>query len=379
MRLLFSAPATNERGPKFMDKALAAIHQAILPLEPVEFEFGDYDGRVGLFVTFADDLEQIVTSPIIANFPQSILTHAPVRELPIDWQSWHVDLALSPTLFPILRHSQFEDLANRSFADPIDGLLRAATSTPTLQCSIQICVSRTSARLRVRALEAVRRLNGEVFRNHHHIAHWYWRVRLHKRTDDMEDVKEFTSVPIDKSFYSNRMSPAGVSMFYGTTSFETACLEVVGVETEGVRTKKVTGICFSNTVPLVILDLMALKHPRSSFEPWERWEWDNYRFVHQFLQDLSKTVVKTRGHHIDYIPTQVFTEFIRYEYKYCQKPIHGIRYPSTHDGQPNTVIFADQSACLPGDNQLLQAIPETRKSVTAATVKRWKAKLNSGD
>jgi hypothetical protein len=84
-----------------------------------------------------------------------------------------MSLVLVADLFPILRHAQFEDLANRSFADPIDGLLRAATSTPPLQCRIEISVSRTSRRARFRALDAVRKLNGPFLRHHHHIAHWY--------------------------------------------------------------------------------------------------------------------------------------------------------------------------------------------------------------
>lgn len=173
VRFLFATPPTNDRGPKFMEKALAAIHQAIPATGRVICEFGEHEGRVGLIVSCPDDLMQVVTSPIIANYPQSILTLAPLANVPADWSTWNVEFALSRDLFPILRHTQFEDLANRSFADPIDGLLRAATPTSTLRCNIKISISRTPNRAQFRALEAVRRLNGPFLRHHHRIGHWY--------------------------------------------------------------------------------------------------------------------------------------------------------------------------------------------------------------
>lgn len=156
-----------------MEKALAAIHQAMPASGTVVFEYGDHDRRIGLFLHCPDDLEQVITSPLIANYPQSVLTDVPQGEIPIDWHTWQVGLRLTPDLFPILRHAQFEDLANRSFADPIDGLLRAATSSPILRCRIQIFAARTPRRARFRALDSVRRLNGGFLRHHHRVAHWY--------------------------------------------------------------------------------------------------------------------------------------------------------------------------------------------------------------
>jgi hypothetical protein len=50
------------------------------------------------------------------------------------------ELSLVPDLFPILRHSQFEDLLNRNLADPINGLLRAVKPDGRVQCRIEIAV-----------------------------------------------------------------------------------------------------------------------------------------------------------------------------------------------------------------------------------------------
>lgn len=162
-----------------MEKAFAAIHQALPAEGAITFEYGDYDGRVGLFLDFPDEFEQIVTSPVIANYPQCMLSPVSESDISGDWHTWVMSLNLTPDLFPILRHAQFEDLANRSFADPIDGLLRAAISSSTLRCRIRITTSRTSARTKVRVSKALRKLNSPFLRRHKRIASWYCRCITH--------------------------------------------------------------------------------------------------------------------------------------------------------------------------------------------------------
>lgn len=156
-----------------MEKALAAIHQALPEEANVAFEYGDHEGRVGLFLIFSSSLEQIVTSPVIANYPQCVLTPVSDPQVPSDWRTWSATVVLTPDLYPILRHVQFEDLANRSFADPIDGLLRAVTSTASFRCSIELSIGRASHRREKRCIRALRRLNGPFLRRHHRLAHWY--------------------------------------------------------------------------------------------------------------------------------------------------------------------------------------------------------------
>ena len=53
----------------------------------------------------------------------------------------------------------------------------------------------------------------------------FWRVRLHDAEEQLDIPKDYTSPPSQHARYSNRMSPAGVPMFYGTDDFETAVLE----------------------------------------------------------------------------------------------------------------------------------------------------------
>lgn len=117
---LISAPATNERGPRYMEKALAAIHQANYERQPMSLEYGLHEGRVALFVRSLQSLENLVIGPIAANYPNCSITTIEADTPPLhDWETWAAELELVPELFPILRHSQFEDMLNHIFADPV--------------------------------------------------------------------------------------------------------------------------------------------------------------------------------------------------------------------------------------------------------------------
>ncbi len=143
MQFLVTVPANNERGPRYMEKALAAIHQARLR-RPVTFSFGTHQGQIGLFIHCHPRDRETVLEPIIASYPQSSIV--PVDELSVTaaFESWSTDIELKPELFPILRHAQFEDTLNHNFADPVSGLLRAILPDQSLDCRIEIHVRRAT-------------------------------------------------------------------------------------------------------------------------------------------------------------------------------------------------------------------------------------------
>src|SRR6516165_9275763 len=109
MPKVLTAPETNDRAPRYMERALAAIHEA--QHEPVTFRYATHSGRVGLFVESAERVEKFVCAPIAANYPHCTLTTvAGIDEVPTGWETWHASLRLSPECYPILRPAQFEDL-----------------------------------------------------------------------------------------------------------------------------------------------------------------------------------------------------------------------------------------------------------------------------
>jgi len=173
-----------------MEKALAAIHQADHERRAVTLIYGVHEGRVCLSVRFLRGMEELVTGPILANYPNcslAVVEEDALRpgEKPVEqtveeadsfseeWESQSAELALVPELFPVLRHSQFEDMLNHNFADPVSGLLRAIKPAGDSECRIEITVTSATSHRCHRAVRAVKRLDREFFHRHHRLARYY--------------------------------------------------------------------------------------------------------------------------------------------------------------------------------------------------------------
>jgi hypothetical protein len=171
---LLAAPATNGRSPRYMERALAAIHQARDGSEHVTLLYAATEGRVGLFLHFEEDDDEFVCGPVAANYPNCSLTTIPsLDEAPAEWQIWSAELILTPDLFPILRHAQFEDLLNGTFADPINGILRGVLPAELVHCRVEIRINAAPRWRQRTAAQAVRLLEREFFRHHHRLAEFY--------------------------------------------------------------------------------------------------------------------------------------------------------------------------------------------------------------
>jgi hypothetical protein len=52
-------------------------------------------------------------------------------------------------------------------------------------------------------------------------------------------------------------------------------------------------------------------------------------FLHEFTDDLTKPIAKDGREHIEYVPPQVVTEYVRYRLQqHVGRPVHGILYRS---------------------------------------------------
>jgi hypothetical protein len=195
----------------------------------------------------------------------------------------------------------------------------------------------------------------------------FWRVRVHEKSKSLKIPDGLAAPSPDQAKYSNRMSPAGVPMFYGAEDFDTAWQETV--DPDDTHGKKLTGGTFVSQKPLTLLDLCNLPRSVCFFNEWESSKRFGLYFLREFQVDLSKPIKKDGRQHIEYVPTQVFTEFIRFEYKSSTGSAYsGIRYPSSKTGRPCVVLFFDQEECLPlqndwGKKQVLE-LDETSVIVT---------------
>ena len=197
-----------------------------------------------------------------------------------------------------------------------------------------------------------------------------WRVRDHEVGRALELPKDLTAPPVEHARQPNRFSPPGIPMFYAADEFETACLEVTAAREKSSVKMSVSGVQFRNMIPLNILDLTSVPALPSYFSQHGPRRRHVLTFLKKFAADISLPIRKDGVQHIEYVPTQVFTEFVRYILKIAPFwPIHGMKYSSSRDGKPSWVIFANQAECLPHDapldfvRQILQCIPESFKTV----------------
>jgi len=160
-----------------MEKALAAVHQALEPGQTVTLSFGNVQGRVGLFIECDAEITARVTGPLIANYPQCSLTEVATADRTMgSGETWSMSGELVPELFPLLRHPQFEDQLNRNFADPIDSLLRAVRPDHGLNVGMTLVVTPASDHRLNQARRAVHLLDREFFRRHRRVADYFART-----------------------------------------------------------------------------------------------------------------------------------------------------------------------------------------------------------
>jgi len=172
-----------------------------------------------------------------------------------------------------------------------------------------------------------------------------FRVRVHSANKEYNTARELGPPLPENAKSSNRMSPAGIPMFYGSFDRETALKETI---TREIRPGTVATIATFKTLRSIrLLNLTGLPKVPSLFDPNNRHMRSALKFMHSFVSDLSKPVVKDNLEHIEYVPTQIFTEYLRYLYTDNEgNSLDGIIYPSAAntDGV-SCVLFLENKHC----------------------------------
>ncbi|MFU5327362.1 HEPN-associated N-terminal domain-containing protein [Pseudomonas aeruginosa] len=172
-----------------------------------------------------------------------------------------------------------------------------------------------------------------------------YRVRVVDPDATLSKAKELGSPPDNLANMPNRMSPVGISMFYGAFSIDTAIRETFDPSIS-VGKKAVCGE-FSPVRELVVIDLSDSFYVPSLFDPDKQELRSYYKFMCDFISDFSKPIERGERAHADYVPTQVVTEFFRHIYRSREgASIDGVIYPSSKTGERAIVIFADSAACV---------------------------------
>jgi hypothetical protein len=151
-------------------------------------------------------------------------------------------------------------------------------------------------------------------------------------------AKELGSPPREKAS-ANRMSPAGISMFYGASDLDTVIAEIGAHSPFG---HAVTGE-FQTTQELDVIDLSRLPGLPSPFDTENAKLYHLIKFLESFVTDLTLPIDLDGREHIDYVPTQVFSEFLRYGVPYG---VDGLIFGSAQAAGTNIVIFRGQNGCI---------------------------------
>lgn len=120
---------------------------------------------------------------------------------------------------------------------------------------------------------------------------------------------EIGSPPAELSIQSNRMSPAGIAMFYGAFDQETALAETLDL-TRHVGQMMSIGT-FRPVRSLRVLDLADLPDIPSVFDVDGHLRIHPLRFLHSFSHDMAQPIAHDGREHIEYVPTQIVTEYFR--------------------------------------------------------------------
>lgn len=182
------------------------------------------------------------------------------------------------------------------------------------------------------------------------------RVRVSDKGERYSTVDKLGPPPYECATQSNRMSPAGIPMFYGADTYETARAETL--DNRPTSNTIISCGTFELMRDIYILDLTTIPAVYSIYDEHYRHLRPHAKFMLQFRESLTKPIDREGREHIEYIPTQVLTEFVRYLVRTeNQDKVMGIAYPSSQnrDGQ-SYVIFTDHLQCCQdgerGDNDL---------------------------
>ncbi len=176
------------------------------------------------------------------------------------------------------------------------------------------------------------------------------RIRVTKPGESLSFASELGTPPIEYATFSNRMSPAGIPMFYGAFEYQTALKETY-TPVSGA-TKNIVCGTFELKTDMHALDLTSLPDIPSIFDEEERYLRSAIIFFHEFVKDLSKSVLKDDREHIEYVPTQIVTEYFKHLFHHAgddnvRDRVYGIIYPSSqHDGGKACVLFASNEQCV---------------------------------
>ena len=173
---------------------------------------------------------------------------------------------------------------------------------------------------------------------------WH-RVRVHDPAKAFTSAADLGTAPRSAALLSNRMSPAGIPMFYGAGDEATAIAETYTPE-PGEPAVATVGT-FETARDMWVVDLSSLPPFPSLFDEERRHLRSGISFLRDFVGDLARPIEKDGREHIEYVPTQVVTEYLRHIFKADGGyRVKGVIYQSSRNGGGKCcVLFVRRKHC----------------------------------
>ena len=210
-----------------------------------------------------------------------------------------------------------------------------------------------------------------------------YRVRYCKEGEELASPADLGPPPEEKAVQANRMSPSGIPMFYGSTSVATALRETAigpGAFVIGFWQVSESITVLDLTKPPARIGFFDLNNSDTRHVA---------NFLNEFIEELARPITRDKStEHIDYVPTQVLTEFVRFakfQFETGEGHIRGIIYPSAvHKGGTSLVLFATQDEVLGASEfQISSTAPWLKllgcKAIEIAErkIKQWNVEKNA--
>ena len=147
-----------------------------------------------------------------------------------------------------------------------------------------------------------------------------FRCRYESNSEQLNTLEDFLSPPPEQAIISNRMNPPGIPHLYAAMDSKTAFAETKREN----GTYKIAELELED--PINLVDLSELPPIPSMFDPdsLERNKLTKLTFIHRFEQEINKPTPGDDRINIDYVPSQVFCEYM----KVNAPDIQGIIYSS---------------------------------------------------
>ncbi|MFD4864603.1 HEPN-associated N-terminal domain-containing protein [Streptomyces sp. NPDC058412] len=200
----------------------------------------------------------------------------------------------------------------------------------------------------------------------------FWRARTHADAKVSWGAKDLGTAGREHAKQANRMSPAGIPMFYGAADQDTAVRESL------VRTSDayVSVAAFQATRRFTVVDLTGNKLPviPSEFDVDRFKERHQILFLANFVKDLAKPI-RESYEQIDYVPTQILVEYLLKVHEREGGGVDGLMYTSAVTGKTSVVLDVPNERCIDRDGRIERfAGSEIHLQMDAASMATFKIK-----